>query len=507
MDKSSSTNEQAFGSKIKLRIVKGGMIVLLLTILSSPVGYILRITLSKMLTAEQYGLFYALLGFFGMLALFNDLGFGYSVSYFIPKFIQKKNYEHVWLVYKYDQLIELGTSIIISIILFFSAGWLADNFFKVQEAKILIQIMTIYFVSNSFVSPIHKFYTGLQKPEYYSLIEPIRLVITLLMIAAMVFFQISSLKYATAAWALGYVAVGIIFYLTLKKTTSFLPKILKWDKQLFSKMLGYAVPSLLSNSLSSIISYVDVFLLTIIMNVVAVGVYSVAYPIAAVSAILLSPFQLLVLPLVSQLKEDSNAKVSTIVTHILIYIPVASLYFGLFTFMFASEIITLLFGSSWIETAVEPLKVLSIGFTLTILASFLGTVTSGLGRIRSRLRIISFIVIVNLLLSAVLIYRMGIVGVAFSHVIIQLITVTLYLKLISSEVRIVFPYASYMKLFTLSALCIAFLLLIGSPYSYVRMLVFGGIYTLFFFVGAFMLKIITREQIMFLFSRKVFNLS
>ncbi|MDO8610907.1 MAG: oligosaccharide flippase family protein, partial [bacterium] len=100
--------------KLTQRIFKGSAIVLFFAILSSPIGYLLRIFYSQTLSIENFGLLYAVLALFTTLATYNDLGFGYSTSYFIPKYFKKKYYQKCWLLYKYDQFIEVGTSVLIS---------------------------------------------------------------------------------------------------------------------------------------------------------------------------------------------------------------------------------------------------------------------------------------------------------------------------------------------------------------------------------------------------------
>jgi len=78
------------------RVLRGGMIVLFFSFLASPLGYAFRLLLSRTLSIEMYGLFYAVLALFATLITYNDLGFGLSAAYFIPKFLAKGDKQSVW---------------------------------------------------------------------------------------------------------------------------------------------------------------------------------------------------------------------------------------------------------------------------------------------------------------------------------------------------------------------------------------------------------------------------
>ena len=125
------------------RVFKGSSTILLFNFLASPIGYLIRILYSRTLSIEMFGLFYAVLAFFGMFIAFNDLGFGYSATYLIPKALRKKNYKRIWKLYKYNQLVELGTSVIISILIVIFSNWLTNNYFKIPEAQNIIYIFVV----------------------------------------------------------------------------------------------------------------------------------------------------------------------------------------------------------------------------------------------------------------------------------------------------------------------------------------------------------------------------
>ena len=116
---SNKNNKNSFENSLTHYLVRGGIFVIFFSFLAAPIGYLTRMLYSRSLSIEMFGLFYSTIAFFTLLGSFNDLGFGYSLSYLVPKFIKKNQNQKVWNVFKYDQIIEISTSIFFSIILFF----------------------------------------------------------------------------------------------------------------------------------------------------------------------------------------------------------------------------------------------------------------------------------------------------------------------------------------------------------------------------------------------------
>src|SRR5258708_3171750 len=99
---------------LKERVIKGGITVLILSLLGAVFAYLIRILFSRTLSIENYGLFYAVFGLIGMITTYSDLGFGYSVVYYLPKYIKSKEYSKAWNVFIHGQFISLSVSVIIS---------------------------------------------------------------------------------------------------------------------------------------------------------------------------------------------------------------------------------------------------------------------------------------------------------------------------------------------------------------------------------------------------------
>lgn len=461
------------------RVFQGTTIILLFSLLTSPLGYILRIIYSNNLSIEMYGLFYALLAFFGILTTYKDLGFGYSVTYLIPKFIKQKDYQKSWIVYKYNQYIEVGTSFLLSFILIIFAPWLSQNYFKVPGTQNLIYIFCIYFIANSFLEALYKMFTGLQQEKFYSSIQFSRLFLALIFSLLFIFFDHNDVIYFAISWALAHIFCTIIFTYILNKNQLFLKTKLIWNKKLFSIMFQFAIPTLITTSIYTFINFTDNFFLTLFKSVREVGIYNIIIPLISIPSIFLSPINTFIFPLISHLMEGERDKTNFLLNNSLKIIPFIGLYFSLFIILFPSTTVQLIFGIKWVGLVEIPLKILAFGTIFALLSSFLTTVACGMGKVRERMQASIIIAIVNIILSIILINAYGVLGVAIANTIVYLISIVLFARIVKKELNFNFPFKLYFIL-TLFSICLYFLvqLIRFTPSGFGQFIVTGIIYSI-----------------------------
>jgi len=71
-------------------VAKGTGVFFAATILSTIIGYLLRIYLARNLSVAEYGLFYAVMSFISSIVVFRNIGFSAALAKFIPEFVVKK---------------------------------------------------------------------------------------------------------------------------------------------------------------------------------------------------------------------------------------------------------------------------------------------------------------------------------------------------------------------------------------------------------------------------------
>lgn len=475
------------------RIIKSSSIVLFFTILLTPIGYFIRVLYSQTLTIDMYGLFYAALGLFTLITTYNDLGFGYSVIYFLPKYLKKNDYSTSWNIYLYCQIVEVATAILISMVLIILAPWIAQNYFKVPGINNLIYIFCIFLIVNSFLNGIIKLFIGLQQEKYYSSIHLIRLSFILIFSFFFLFFSNANVYTYALSWTGAYLLSAIIYNYILYKENKYLTKNkIIWDKSLLKKMYSYAMPALATTSISSFILYSDIFFLTLFRGVREVGIYNIIIPIVSISTIFLYPLNNFIFPLISHLMEAERKRIENLLNILLKIVPFLGMYFGLFIVMFPSTPVSLLFGQKWIGLVENPMVVLSFGFITALLSYYLTTIVSAMGKIKERLKISIIIAITSLALNSFFVFKYGVMGMVIANTIVYLLSIYYFGRIIKTVINFKYPYAFYFKIIIFSALFYLFVKVINiNLQTWIEYLSAGIIYSIIFLSFGFYLDILS----------------
>lgn len=478
------------------RLLKGSSVILFFTILTTPIGYFIRMLYSQTLTIEEYGLFYSVLALYGIFSSYNDFGFRFSVSYFVPKFIKQKKYFQAWKVYKYDQIIEFSTSIIISLVLILFSKLLAHYYFKVDSAASLINILSIYFIFSSLLEALNEFFTGLQQELYYSSLQFFRLFLILIFSLLFWFYDQSNIIFYAISFSTSSFLIFLIYNFLFYQKNKFAFKILAFDQKLFSLMLKYAVPTLITSSIYTFITFTDTFFLTLFKGVKEVGIYNIIIPIASLMSIFLSPINRMLFPLVSHLNEGETNKINFLIEKVLIIIPFISFYFAFFIILFPKTPISLLFGQKWAELGSLPLSIIVISYLFSSLSSYFTTIINGLGKVNERLYASILIAVLSLISSSILTYFYGIIGAVIANSLVYLLSCFIFGKITFSSIKFKIPYQFYLWLLIFGSVIYNLIRLFNFyPTSWFNYLVSGIIYSCSMLLLGFILKVIDKQTL------------
>lgn len=463
------------------RILKGSSILFLFSLLTTPIGYLIRVLYSQTLSIELFGLFYATLAFFALITSYIDLGLGYSVTYLVPKFFKKGELHRIRSIFQYYQITQIIITLVVSLILYFSSDYLSAAYFKIDAASSLIKLFIFYLIANSLFSALDKLFIGLEKEVYYSSMQFLRFLFILgFSLLFWIFDSPNVLNYALA-WTIANFVVVIIYYFLLLNKFSFIKGSFKHEGKLFKSMVSFGIPTLITTSVYTFITSSDTIFLTFFHGVREVGIYNIIFPLSTVSNIFLTPVNALLLPLTSNLMEGERKKIEELLKQLLKLVPFVSLYFGLFVALFPSSVASVLFGEKWVGLIEIPLTIFAIGFTLSPLSTILITILSGMGKVKERLKISVYIAIISILIGLVLIPLFSVTGVVISNILMYTITIALFSGAISKIVKIPFPIGYYIKLsFFAFALLISVRFLGINPAGWIQVFASAFFYTVTF---------------------------
>ena len=477
------------------KIIKGGVVVLVLAFLGSVCAYLIRILFSRTLSIEDYGLFYAVFGLFSIITAYIDLGLGYSVVYLFPKQIKFKNYAKAWNIFIYGQVISLIMSVIASICFIILAPFLAQNYFKKPGSEILIYIFCVYLISFTIINGFIQIFTGFQKEKYYSSIAFSRWFLTLVFSFLFLKLGFSNIVYYAIALCLGHILTALIyFFLFMKKYTFFIKQKIVWEKSVFRHMFSFAFPSLLETIIVSLAVLGDTFFLTLFKGVRVVGVYNIIYPLASIPLVLINPINGLLLPLVSHLMEGEEDVLKSLLEKILRVVPFIWLYFTLFMILFPSSIAGLIFGQKWVGLVEIPVTILSIGILAMLMNGILGAITLGIGKVKAKLKMATFTAIIGLILNGFFTYHWGVLGTVITTSVMAFIVSFLFSRIISSVIPFRIPYLFYMKLLFFSSIIYFLVKITGIyPKNWFELIIIGLVYSMMYVIFGYTLKVYDRR--------------
>lgn len=479
------------------KVIKGGVVVLILAFLGSICAYLIRILLSRTLSVEDYGLFYAVFGLISIITAYTDLGFGYSVVYLFPKQIKYKNYAKAWNIFIYAQSISLIMSVIFSICFIILAPFLAKNYFKIPESETLIYIFCIYLISFTVINGLIQIFTGFQKEKYYSSITLSRWFLTLTFSFLFFTFGFSNIVYYAIGLCAGHILTALIyFFLLLKKYTFLIKHKIAWEKSILRQMFSFAFPSILETIIVSLAILADTFFLTLFKGVREVGVYNIIYPLASIPLVLLNPINGLLLPLVSHLMEGEKEILKYLTEKLLQIVPFIWLYFALFTMLFPSSIVGLIFGQKWIGLVEIPVTILSLGVLAMLMNGILGAITLGTGRVKAKLKMATVTAIISLILSGFFTYHWGVLGAVITASLMAFTVSFLFSRIIGSVISFRVPYLFYIKLLIFSSITYFLVKIIGIyPKYWFEFIMSGLIYSIIYFVFGYILRVYDQKLI------------
>lgn len=482
---------------LKERLVKGSVVALTLALIGSILAYLVRILLSRNLTVEDYGLYYAVFSLFSVATAFVDLGFGYSVVYLFPKQVKVGNYSKAWNIFIYGQIISITASIIAAILFITFAPLLAQKYFKLPGSEIIIYIFCVYLISFTLINGFIQIFTGFQKEKYYSSISVFRWLLTLIFSSAFLFFGFSNIFYFAIALCLGHLLTALIFFSLLLKKYNFLVKSkIVWERSLLKQMFSFAVPSLLETLVVSVVVLGDNLFLTLFKGVKEVGVYNIVYPLASIPLVLINPINGLLLPLVSHLMEGEKVMLKYLMEKILQAVPFIWLYFSLFTMIFPSTIAGLIFGQKWVGLVEVPVIILTLGILPMMMNGILGAITLGTGRVKDKLKVAIFTAIVGIFASGFFTYHFGVLGAVISASCISLMVCLLFSRIIYSVMPFQIPYLFYLKLLIFSCVLLFSVKITGIyPKGWLEFISSGFIYSIIYFAFGYILKVYDKKLI------------
>lgn len=319
-------------------------------VFTAPLWYFLRLIASNTLSVADVWVFYWVLSLISLLYSYNDLGLTGSMQYFIPKCrLEGKKWQIknlIWLSF----FMQMITWIIIFLLLFFNAEWLAIHHIHSIEATNVIRIMSFYFLWYNLIQICSTIFVAFQD-TFNSW-----LVLFCNMFSALIFsiifwifasFNVSFFALSWIIWAAVWIWIWLIQISRKYKHLIKLPRE-QIDKNLISIRFKYAFWVFLTANIWTLLWNVDQQLVVNKLWAENSWYFTNMLSLLNIFLLVVGPFLSLMFPMATELstrKEKEKFKLleSTMYTHF----TFLALIIGWLFLTFWQEISVLLYGEKF----------------------------------------------------------------------------------------------------------------------------------------------------------------
>ncbi|HJX05681.1 MAG: hypothetical protein A2V69_00300 [Candidatus Portnoybacteria bacterium RBG_13_40_8] len=488
---------------------RGTVIVSLFTALAYLAGYFTRIFLARVITPEEYGLFYSVFTLFLFLCVFVDLGYGAALVKFVSEFLAKKNKYLVNKTISYFVAINIILGLFISGLLLALNGSLSQYYFKTSEVIPLIILFAFILILNSLYGIFQTVFQAFQDMFRYGLLYFLNKFLFLAL--CIILFYFGALR---GVFLPGVAYLLTIFLLVLLFAASFHRKIKtfrlnqaklknrRFDKRLFLRMTHFALPNLLTVLSSTFIGYIGALILVSMVPMAMVGVYNAVLPTVLILSQLGGVIATVFFPMLSELwAKREYLRLKQGVSMIYRYCLLLLMPFSIVALFFANHILKIFFGDSFSNGA-TALQILVPGMIFLTLAQINFSVLNGIGKPKEITKIVVFAAAFNTVTNIILIPFMGINGAALTTTLSYLIMLVWSYILVQKNIRLRFEKSwSVIVISSFIFLGVLYLFMhifsLGQPAMslYVKVAISFIFSFIVYAVLAFLLKCITLDEL------------
>ncbi len=481
------------------KALTSAIMIFSISLAAAAFGYLVRIYFARNLSVEEFGLFYAVISFLGLIGVLRGLGFDRALVTFISKFHAKNEYVKIKTTILYSAAILFLTNLVSIILIFILADFLGINYFHDSFASSILKLMAISFFIDNFTYIIKFCFQGFQKMGLFSSIDFVRMVI--IFVISFIGFELG-LKLMSPV--LAYILTPIL--LLLIYCTIFIWKVFprfskikfKKDKKLFWGMIHYSYHLILITTIGTSFRYTDSVILTYFKGVRDVGIYNAVLPTAMLLWYLPMALNNVVWPMTSEFINKGKLKeLKDGIGLLYKYSLIVMLPLALLIFVFSGTILELLYGPEY-GAGKLALQILIFGMVLFAFYAINVGVFYGMGKPQINTITILIGSALSVILNIILIPDYGIAGAAFAASISYIPMVLIGLYHLKREKLLSIPYTGWLKTLIASIiflLVVYFLNMNLSLNIYLKIPLIFLISGIVYFVLIFAFRIVTLDEI------------
>jgi O-antigen/teichoic acid export membrane protein len=424
-------------------VVAGVKFLTLQNIGSTILGFVFVAAVLRLLPADQYGIYVAVLLCVGVASAFATGGLDLASTRFMA-FLSRRDTTKAWVTAKTIVILSLLFSTLTTVVFLALAPSISFYFTKSTSMTLPFILGSFWTLSISISGNFSGFIQGMKKYVFLSkMIFVSRATAVGFAIAAL--YATHSVIIPITAWILYY---AIIIIWSLKVTGKEL--ISSKGAHDYSSILRYSAP-ITAAALSNVVanSY-EQFFVGGYLNTVSLGIYNASVTISTSLSVLYSGITTTFLPEASS-RFGNQAEVANGLRLVVRYTSLLIIPASFLVASLASQLLELFSGKVAYLAGTTSLQLLAILFIFVPLQGILTALLLALGRTVNMLAVFLAMVATNVILSFFLVPTLGINGAALSNALVSVAGFVVAAKFTSQYLEALKEYGFYAKLLVASS--------------------------------------------------------
>jgi len=428
------------------------------------------ITLARLLTPGEYGLYSVALIPSLMINLFRDWGVNSAMTRYIAHFRAAKREEDMRDIIAGGLIFEISSGLALSLLSVFLAGFIATTIFHRPESTPLISIVSITIFSGALLTASQSSFVGFERMGFNSLVLICQAVVKSVLSPLLVLLGFGALGavlgYTFSFLVAGIVGLTILYFLLFRSLKRIKIKRFEMSKAL-RNMLYYGVPlsissiiggtsSILGGAGGGLLVQFSSFMMAFYCSDVMIGNFKAAINFSVLLSFFSVPISIVLFPVFAKLDSQKEPKLlKTVFTSSVKYTAMLLVPATAAVMVLSKPMVSTLFGEQWVH-APFFLTLQVIGNLFSGLGNLsMGRLLIGLGETKTLMKLSLLTLLFGLPLAFLLIPNLGIVGVILGTLLASLPSMFLGLHLIWKRYKVTVDWGSSARIFVASAIAAA----------------------------------------------------
>ena len=434
---------------------KGGFSLFLGVSLSTVISAVAVFLVAALLTEDEYGLYTIAFIPPTLLALFRDWGINSAMIRYLAQFRSQDKTNEMRNILTSGLLFESALGILLSLVSFSLAGFLATNVFNRPETKTIIEIASVIIFANSLSVASQSTFIGFERMEFHSLTLIFQSCLKVFLSPLLVLFG-----YGIPGAVLGHVmsvlvtstlAITIFIFLFYRKTRG--PG--KFGLNLsgtLRTMLRYGLPLSVSTILHGLLAQFYNFLMVIYCSDSIIGDYSIALNFSMLVTFFTTPISTVLFPSFSKLDAEKETEIlKTVFQSSVKYATLFTIPATTAIMVLSEPLVSTLFGQKYSHAPLF-LTLYAVNFLYTGLGSLsLASFLNGQGKTKFTMKLTLLTTSIGLPLSTILIPKFGIKGLIATTLVSGIPSLATGIWWIRKHFNLTVDWNSSTKIFAASA--------------------------------------------------------